>query len=327
MKIRALILVVVAGLIFQPGPHDSQAAPRFVTIGSGDSAGVYFPIGLAIAKMLNGRRQEYGIRVTVEATQGSVFNINAITAGHLEFGLAQSNKQYQAVKGLAEWSKKGPQTELRSVFSLHHEFVNLVVAMDADAKALAELKGKRVNIGNKGSGQHQDAINALLAQGLNPEKDIFPEIVSTSKAIDLLQDYRIDAFFCTLGHPSEILLSATSGNRMVRFVPLTGPGIDQLIRTREYYTKASIPVAQFYPGAQGPAEVETFSVVATLCTSSRVSTDVVYAITKEVTNNLDTLKKQHPALADWTVKTMRSGLSAPLHPGAIKYFKEAGLIN
>ena len=159
--IITVIACFVAGLILPAGSAELQAETTFVTIGSGDFTGVYFPTGLAIAKMINKKRGQYGIRATVEATPGSVFNLNAIMAGYMEFGLAQADKQYQAVNGLAEWTKRGPQRELRAVFSLHHESVVLVAAVDAGINTVADLKGKRVNLGNPGSGQHRNAIDAL----------------------------------------------------------------------------------------------------------------------------------------------------------------------
>ena len=123
MKKKMIIVVIVCfviGLMFNAAPAVLQAETAFVTIGSGDFTGVYFPTGLAIAKMINNKRSQSGIRATVESTRGSVFNLNAIMAGYLEFGLVQSDIQYQAVKGLTEWAKKGPQKELRAVFSIHH---------------------------------------------------------------------------------------------------------------------------------------------------------------------------------------------------------------
>ncbi len=322
MKIRIFIVIVIACLIFRPGPVGSQTKPRFVTIGSGDATGVYFPIGLAIAKMMNDKRQEYGIRATVECTQGSVYNIDAITAGNLEFGLVQSDKQYQAVNGMAEWRNRGPQPGLHSVFSLHHEFITLVAAADAEIQTLADLEGKRVNLGNQGSGQHKNAIDALSAAGLSPAKDIIATKVNTPEALDLLQANRIDAFFCTLGQPSEILIAATTGKRPVRFVPVSGPGIDRLVRDKNYYVKDRILAEKFYPGAVGPKEVQTISVVATLCTSSKVSDEVVYSIVKEVITNFEDLRNTHPALSNWSLKGLLTGLSAPIHPGAKKFFME-----
>ena len=324
--IISLIACFVAGLLFNAGPTQLQAETVFVTIGSGDFTGVYFPTGLSIAKMVNIKQKEHGIRATVESTRASVFNVNAIMAGYLEFGLVQSDKQYQAVKGLAEWGEKGPQKELRAVFSIHHESVNLVAAVDAGIKTITDLKGKKVNLGNPRSGQYQNSIDALEAVGLKPERDIDPEKVIASEALTLLQDNRIDAFFCTLGHPSETLQEATSGERKVRFIPITGPGIDELIANKHDYTETTIPVAQFYPNAEDPVDVKTLGVIATLCTSSKVPTHVVYTITKEVFENFEEFKRQHPALMGLKKEDMLRGLTAPFHPGAVGYFKEVGLM-
>ncbi|MGB5749590.1 MAG: TAXI family TRAP transporter solute-binding subunit [Desulfobacterales bacterium] len=320
------IAVCIAGIIFNAASAELQTETVFVTIGSGDFSGVYFPTGLTIAKMINHRRNVYGIRATVESTRGSVYNLNALMAGYLEFGLAQSDIQYQAVMGLSEWAKKGPQRELRAVFSIHHESVCLVAAVDAGIYTIADLKGKRVNLGNPGSGQYQNSIDALQAAGLNPKNDIYAEKVKAFEAPVLLQDKRIDAFFCTVGHPSETLQNATSGERKVRFIPITGPGVDQLIADKNYYTKTTVPVAQFYPSTDYSGDVKTFGVIATLCTSSRVPGNVVYTITKEVFDNFEEFKRQHPALAVLAKEDMLKGLTAPLHPGAIKYFKEVGLM-
>ena len=324
--ITSVLVCFITGLMLSSAPAILQAETAFVTIGSGDFTGIYFPAGLTIAKMINKNRNKTGIRATVESTRGSAFNLNAILAGYLEFGLAQSDIQYRAVKGLHEWTKKGPQRELRTVFSIHHESVCLVAAVDTGINAMADLKRKRVNLGNPGSGQYQNAIDALHAAGLRPRQDIDAEKVKTSEAPILLQDKRIDAFFCTVGHPSETLQIATSGERKVRFIPITGPGIDQLVADQIYYTHTTIPVAQFYPGAQGSVNVKTFGVIAILCTSSNIPDYVVYTITKEVFDNLAEFKRQHPALGDLTKIDMLKGYSAPLHPGVKKYLKDAGLM-
>jgi len=321
-----VIVCFVAGLMFNAAPAKLQAETAFVTIGSGDFTGVYFPTGLAIAKMINKKRNQYGIRATVESTSGSVFNLNSIIAGYLEFGMAQSDIQYQAVKGLAEWAKKGPQRELRAVFSIHHESVCLVAAVDADINAIADLKGKRVNLGNPGSGQYQNAIDALKAASLNPKNDINVELAKASEATVLLQEDRIDAFFCTVGHPSKTLQNATTGERKVRFIPITGPAIDQMVADKDYYITTTVPVAQFYPSAENPTDVKSFGVIAILCTSFKMPDQVVFTITKEVFDNFAEFKRQHPALGELTKQDMLKGLSAPLHPGAMKYFREVGLL-
>ncbi|MFP4348875.1 MAG: TAXI family TRAP transporter solute-binding subunit [Desulfococcaceae bacterium] len=313
------------GLIFGMNPAPVQAKTTFVTIGTGAITGVYYPTGGAIAKMVNQKRKEYGIRATVESTGGSVFNVNAIMAGDLEFGVVQSDRQYQAVHGMAEWEEKGVQEDLRAVFSIHPESVTLVASVDSGIKDIKDLKGKRVNIGNPGSGQRQNSIDALEAVGLNYEKDLQAEGVKAAEAPGLLQDGRLDAFFYTVGHPSGAFKEATAGATKVRFVPIDTPGIDALIKAKPYYAKSIIPI-ELYPGAENDGDVDTFGVKATFVTSAKVPDEVVYALTKEVFDNFEEFKKLHPAYQVLTKEGMLEGLSAPIHEGAMKYYKEAGLM-
>lgn len=314
------VLVFCACLV----PSAVSAKTTFVTIGTGGITGVYYPTGGAIAKMINNKRDKYGIRCTVEATAGSVYNVNTVVAGDLEFGVVQSDRQYQAINGLEEWKDK-PQKDLRAVFSIHPEAVTLVASEASGVKDIRELKGKSVNIGNPGSGQRQNSIDALSAVGIDFEKDIKAEQVKAAEAPGLLQDGRIDAFFYTVGHPSGAFKEATAGATKVRFVTISGPEIEKLIKEKPYYAKATVPV-KLYPTAVNDADVETFGVKATLVTSAKVPEDVVYAITKEVFENFDEFKKLHPAYENLTKEGMLEGLSAEIHPGAVKYYKEAGLI-
>lgn len=331
---KALILGVVLmfgfALVIGCGPSGEKAtseAPAkakttFITIGTGGITGVYYPTGGAIARIVNQKKDVYGIRCTVESTGGSVFNVNAIMAGDLQFGVVQSDRQYQAIRGLAEWKDKGKQEDLRAVFSIHPESITLVAAVDADIHDIADLRGKRVNIGNPGSGQRQNSIDALEAVGIDYKTDMNAEGIKASESASLLQDGRIDAFFYTVGHPSGSIKEATAGARKVRFASITG--VDSLLAKYPYYAKAYVPV-KLYPGAENTANVDTFGVKATFVTSAKVSEDVVYAVTKEVFDNFDSFKKLHPAYAVLTKEGMLEGLSAPLHPGALKYYQEAGL--
>jgi len=304
-------------------PSAVYAQTRFVTIGTGGITGVYYPTGGAISKMINKKRKEYGIRCTVESTAGSVFNVNAVMTGDLDFGIVQSDRQYQAIYGKAEWKNKGPQKDLRAIFSIHPESVTLVAAQDAGIETISDLRGKRVNIGNPGSGQRQNSIDALAAAGIDYRKDLHVEQVKASEAAGLLQDGRIDAFFYTVGHPSGAIKEATAGTRKVKIIPIRAT--DALLAKYPYYAPATIPV-KFYPGAANKADIPTFGVKATFVTSAKVPDDVVYAITKEVFENLDQFKKLHPAYEVLTPKGMLQGLSAPIHPGAMKYYKEANLL-
>jgi len=301
----------------------AYAKTQFVTIGTGGLTGVYYPTGGAIAKMVNNKKREYGIRATVESTGGSAFNINAILSGDLEFGIAQSDKQFQAMKGLAEWAERGPQADLRSVFSIHDEAVTLISAVESQIKDASDLKGKIVNLGNPGSGQLENAIEILQTLGIDPEKDVTAEYIKASEAPSILQDGRIDAFFYTVGHPNGAITEATSGARKVRFTSITG--VDSMLKKYPYFSKTIIQ-ASMYPGAQNDSDTETIGMKATLVTSAKVPEDVVYAITKEVFENFEEFKKLHPAYATLTREGMLTGLSAPFHPGAEKYYKEVGLM-
>jgi len=320
-----LTVAIVFGLALMMGgtPADVQAKTTFVTIGTGGITGVYYPTGGAIAKMVNKKRKEYGIRATVESTGGSVFNINAILSGDLEFGVAQSDRQYQAVMGIEDWKDKGPQKDLRAVFSIHPETVDLIAAVDANINSIQDLKGKRVNIGNVGSGYRQNAIDALEANGLNWEKDFNAESLKAAEAPGLIQDGRIDAAFYTVGHPSGYYKEATSGARKIKFIPIEH--VEGLLAKYPYYAKAVTRVPELYPGAENDKDVPTFGVKATFVTSAKVPDEVVYAIVKEVFDNFEDFKKLHPAYAGLTKQSMLEGLSAPLHPGALKYYKEVGL--
>jgi TRAP transporter TAXI family solute receptor len=318
-----LIATICLALGLMVSPTPVVAKTTFVTIGTGGITGVYYPTGGAIARIVNKKRKVYGLRCTVESTGGSVFNVNAVMSGDLEFGVVQSDRQYQAMRGLAEWKDKGPQKDLRAVFTIHPESITLVAADDAGIKSINDLRGKRVNIGNPGSGQRQNSIDGLDNAGINYEKDLKAEGVKAAEAPGLLQDGRIDAFFYTVGHPSGAIKEATAGRRKVHFVPITG--VDKLLQKYPYYAKAFIPI-KLYPGATNTKDVQTFGVKATFVTSAKVPDRVVYAITKEVFDNFESFKKLHPAYQVLTKQNMLEGMSAPIHPGAMKYYKEAGLM-
>jgi len=296
----------------------------FVTIGTGAVTGVFYPTGGAICRMINKKSDVYGIKATVESTAGSVYNVNGVLSGDLEFGVVQSDRQYQAVHGLAEWEDKGPQHILRSVFSIHPEAVTLVAAAKSGIAGVEDLIDKRVNLGNPGSGPLQNSRDVLRAFGLN-ENDINAEYVKALEAPSLLQDERIDAFFYTVGHPSGNIKEATSGRIKVHIIPIEGPGVDSLVAMAPYYAKATIP-RSLYPNAENVEDIPTFGVKATLVTSHHVDEHLVYAITKEVFDNFIEFKSLHPAYQTLTKESMLQGMSAPIHSGALRYYRESGLI-
>ena len=275
-------------------------------------------------KLINRESERWGIRASFQSTGGSVYNINAVLRGDLDFGLAQADRQYQAVHGLAEWEKRGPQKALRAVCSLYPECVTLVAAADAGIRSVRDLRGKRVNIGNPGSGQRWNAIQVLKAAGLDWRRDVRAEGVKAAESAKLLQDGRIDAFFYTVGHPAGAITEATAGRRKVRLVPITEVG--GLLRDHPYYIRTKIPIA-YYPAAVNTEDVPTIGMLTTIVTSESVPEKVVYAATRVLFEHLDEFRRMHPAFARLSPERMvREGLSAPLHPGALRWYRESGLL-
>lgn len=323
-KLALLSLVLCFSLVFSlPGFSKSLT---FVTIGTGGVTGIYYPAGGAISKMVNKKADEYGIKATVESTGGSVYNINAVLAGNLDFGICQSDRQYQAIHGLAEWKNKGPQKNLRSVFSLHPESVTLVASANSGINSPADLRGKRVNLGNPGSGTLQNAKDVLAAFGMTP-KDVKAYYLKQSEAPERLQDGELDAFFFTVGHPNGSIKEATSGRIKVKIVPVAGEPIKKLIQKKPYYVIGKIDMSNYPMAANSKAGmIPNLGVKATLVTRADEPENIVYAITKEVFEHLNQFKSLHPAFSVLTKQGMLQGLSAPLHKGALKYYKEAGLL-
>jgi TRAP transporter TAXI family solute receptor len=243
---RMRILAVLSVLLLMGGCGGGER-DTYVRIGTGAVTGLYYPTGGAIAGIVNARTDSLGIKATVESTAGSVYNVNALVSGDLEFGVVQSDRQYQAWHGQAEWQEAGPQTELRSILSIHPEGVTLIVSVDSGITHVSEIRGRRINLGNPGSGPLGNARDALAAFGI-AEEDIRAEYVKAVEAPGLLQDERIDGFFYTVGHPNGNIKEATSGRIPVRLIPLEGTEVDELVMTRPYYTHAVIPIVH-YPNA------------------------------------------------------------------------------
>ncbi|BCA78614.1 TAXI family TRAP transporter solute-binding subunit [Desulfuromonas sp. AOP6] len=321
MKKLSVWILALALLVFVGG---DALAVQYVTIGTGGVTGVYYPTGGAISKLINKKRREYNLRMTVESTGGSVFNVNALMNGDLEMGVVQSDLQWQAYNGKGEWDGV-PQKKLRAMFAIHPEAVTILAAEDKNIRSVADLKGKIVNIGAPGTGQRVNAMDFFKAAGIDVDKDLQAEGIKPAEAASMLQDGRIDAFFYTVGHPNGSIKEAVAGARKVNFVPVDEALVAKLTADQPYYAPATIPVGP-YPGVVNKEDVPTFGVKATICTSADVPADIIYTITKEVFENIDELRDLHPALGVLTRENMLQGLSAPLHPGAEKYFREVGLL-
>jgi TRAP transporter TAXI family solute receptor len=299
------------------------AQETFISIGTGGVTGVYYPAGGAICRLVNRDRAEHGIRCGVESTGGSIFNINAIRSGELEFGVAQSDWQYHAYNGTSQFEETGAFEGLRAVFSLHAEPFTVVARADSGITSFDDLAGKRVNIGNPGSGQRGTMDVVMEAMGWTV--DTFAQATELPPAEQSLAlcDNNVDAIVYTVGHPSGAIQEATTACDTV-LVNVDNDAIRALVEERPYYRMATIPGGMY----RGTAEdVTTFGVGATFVSSDAVSEDVGYEVTKAIFENLDQFRALHPALGTLDAEEMVSdGNSAPLHPGAERYFREAGLM-
>lgn len=302
------------------GMQSAQAAQKFVSIGTGGVTGVYYPTGGAICRLVNKGRKKHGIRCSAESTGGSIYNINTVRAGELEFGVAQSDWQYHAYHGSSKFKKQGAYKDLRAVFSVHAEPVTIIASDRSGIKNITDLKGMRLNIGNPGSGTR--GTWEVLEKALGWERSDL-KLAAGMKSAETgaaVCDDKLDAYFWLVGHPSA-LTQESLASCDAHLVDATGPAIDKLVADNSYYRKATIPAGMH----NNKADVTTFGVGATFISSAKVPDDVVYTLVKAVFDNFDQFKKLHPAFANLKPAEMiTDSLSAPLHAGAVKYYKERG---
>lgn len=317
MKLSSLL--IAGSLAFSPAAF----AEEFITIGTGGVTGVYYPTGGSICRLVNKDRKDHGVRCSVESTGGSVYNINTIREGELEFGVAQSDWQYHAFNGSSRFEEQGAFEGLRAVFSVHPEPFTVVARADSGVANFDDLKGKRVNIGNPGSGQRGTMEVLLEAKGWTTDDFALATELKAAEQSAALCDNQVDAMVYTVGHPSGSIQEATTACDSV-LVTVDGSAVEGLINDNSFYRTATIP-GGMYRG--NDADTMTFGVGATLVSSTAVSEDTVYVLVKAVFENFEDFKKLHPAFANLKPEEMATaGLSAPLHDGAAKYYKEQGWI-
>lgn len=296
------------------------AEETFITIGTGGQTGVYFVVGQSICRLVNRDTATTGLKCTAPSTGGSIANINAIKAGDMTMGVAQSDWQYHAYNGTSKFEGDKFDNE-RAVFSVHSEPFTVIARADAGIATFDDLKGKRVNVGNPGSGQLATMEVVLEAKGWTMDDFALASELKPAEQAAALGDNKVDAIVYTVGHPNGSIQEAVSTVDAV-LVPVEGEAIDKLVADNPFYAYATIP-GGMYKG--NPDDVKTFGVKATFVTSADVPDETVYQVVKAVFDNFDRFKGLHPAFATLKEEDMvKDGLSAPLHPGAEKYYKERG---
>ena len=321
MKIKNFAIAVALAGTFA---GSAMAQQTFVSIGTGGVTGVYYPTGGAICRLVNKDRKEHGIRCSVESTGGSIYNINTIRSGELEFGVAQSDWQFHAYHGTSKFEEAGPFEDLRAVFSVHAEPVTILARRDSGIDNITDIPGKRFNIGNPGSGTMGTWEVIEETMGWDRGDLALASQMKSAETAGALCDNKIDGYFWLVGHPSG-LTAETIASCDAKIVPAVADEIAALVAAKPYYRTATIP-GGMYPG--NPDDIQTFGVGATFVTRADVDEEAVYRVAIAVLGNLDDFRKLHPAFANLKAEEMISdSLSAPLHPGAIRAYRELGLMD
>ncbi|MDP8078982.1 TAXI family TRAP transporter solute-binding subunit [Phocoenobacter skyensis] len=315
---KFLKISLITGLAM--GAMSAQADEKFVTIGTGGQTGVYYVVGQSVCKLVNRTTAKTHIKCNAPSTGGSVANLNSIAGKQMQMGIAQSDWQFHAYNGTSSFKGK-KNDKLRAVFSIHPEPFTVMARDDSGVKSFDDLKGKRVNVGDPGSGTRATMKVVLDAKGWTEKAFKVASELKAAEMASAMCDNNLDAISYNVGHPNGALKEAAASCD-AHLVPVTGEAIDKLIADNAFYAKATIP-GGLYKGSDKP--VNTFGVYATLVTSTDVDADSVYAVVKAVFDNFDRFKRLHPAFANLKEQDMiKNALSAPLHEGAVRYYKERG---
>lgn len=318
--------VCVTVLAFASGvaPSSARAAEKIITVGTGALTGVYYPAGGAICRLVNRGRKEHGIRCTVESTGGSVTNLDDLRSGDMQLAVVQSDALYHAYQGDEMFTDLGPNKKLRALFAMYPESFTVVARKDSKINAFDDLKGKRVSIGNQGSGMRATAEDLMRKKGWTTKS--FAQLVDlkANEQAQALCSNQIDAMIYSVGHPNAAIQQVTS-QCPVKLVSVQGTAVDELVRSQPFYTLATIPGGMY---AGNPQDTRTFGVRAVLATTEDLDEEAGYRVVSAVFENLENFKTLHPVFATLDAKRMVEAASfIPLHPGAERYFREKGWLN
>ncbi len=322
-------MALAIGLMISTGSVAAAGKKTFISIGTGGPSGTYFAVGNAICRLIHkeaaeGRKagRKHGIRCSAPSSAGSIYNIENVRNGEFDFGVAQSDWQYHAYHGTSDF--KGRQFEkIRALFSVYPEPVHLIVRDGVDIKEWEDFKGKVVNIGNPGSGHHATVSYLIEESGWDPAKDFkLTTNLSTSEESGALCDGKIDAIISTTGFPGAFVSMMTDGCK-AKLVPFKNAIADKVLKKNPYYSWVTIPNGTY---STMTTDIVTFGPRSTFITSADTPDWVVYEVVRAVFENLEDFRNLHPAFKSLQAKEMATeALTAPLHPGALKYYKEKGL--
>ncbi|MBE0488916.1 MAG: TAXI family TRAP transporter solute-binding subunit [Halomonas sp.] len=325
MKRHAFSAAAFSGALLGAAMFSAPAVAqeRFITIGTGGQTGVYYVVGQSVCRMVNRGSDDHNIRCNAPTTGGSVANVNGMKSGELDMGVVQSDVQYRAYHGEDSFADDGAWEEMRAVFTMHGEPLTVVARADSGIEHISDFPGKRVNIGNPGSGQRNTMNVVMDAMGWDTDIFSLASQLDAAEQAAALSDNNIDAMVYVVGHPNGSIQEATT-TIDARLVPVTGPEIEKIIEDNPFYTHSVIPGGMYRGNDE---DVETFGVAATFVSSTAVDEDIIYETVKAVFENFDRFTRLHPAFENLNEEDMISdGLTAPLHDGAARYYRERGWI-
>ena len=318
-------LATVAGLLAACGGIGNVGAapePVFVTIATGRVGGVYYPVGGAICKLVNERRDKHGITCTIDITTGSVANIKELRSGEADLAMAQSDWHRRAFLGTGAFKEKGPFEHLRSMFAVYVEDFVVVARRATGIRTFEDLKGKRIYMGRPESGRRLTMQRVINAYGWPPDAVMDVSDYKAPNQAQALCDGEFDVYVSSAGNPNASIREARrTCNALLVGIP--SAAVEKLVEMREFYVPATIP-ARVYRGQS--RDIPTLGLIATLVTSTEVKPEVIYQITKAFFENLGRLRRSSPVFSSLSESDMvRTALTAPLHEGAARYFSEIGL--
>ena len=314
MKKLMSIILAVALLLTMAA---CGAASNKMTMGTGGTTGTYYAYGNVLGQYI---KSKANIDVTVVSTDGSKANIQGIDAGDYQLATVQSDVLAYAWAGTQSFAEDGAVDSFRVIAGLYAEAVQLIT-MDPSIQSVADLKGKAVSIGAPGSGVYFNALDVLAAAGLTVD-DIQPQYMSFGDSTDGLKDGKIQAAFIVAGAPTPAITELATTKADCRLVPIDGDIAAKLMAANDFYTAYNIP-AGTYPNQD--ADVTTVTVKATLIVDANASEDAVYAITAAIFGNIDAITAEHGKGSELSLENATTGMAAPFHPGAAKYFAEQGI--
>ena len=314
---KILSLVLAMTMLLALCACGGSAGATKMTMGTGGTSGTYYAFGGVLGQYI---KNKAGIDVTVVSTDGSKANIESIAAGDYQLGTVQSDVMAYAWEGSRSFEANGKIDSFRVVGGLYAEAVQLLT-MDANIKTVADLKGKSVSIGAPGSGVYFNAIDVLGAAGLT-ENDIQAQYQSFANSTDALKDGKIDAAFIVAGAPTAAITELCTTNADAHLVPIDGEVADKLMASSPFYTLYTVPAGTYNGQTE---DVTTVTVKATLIVSASASEDDVYKLTKAIFDNVDAITKENGKGAELSIENATSGMTAPFHAGAAKYYAEKGV--